>query len=191
MKPPRSALPLPRYVRRKPLKGGGWGYFFDLPTWARKTDCPVHSEPLGLDYEAAVKRAETVLLPAFDDWRGGGGKPHPDAPAVAVVGPGAYGAGAAQVAQGARQVRQADHAAGCIGYPETAGGENKRGGFVGMSKSPLVGMSRSAAAKRLKSLERVKGTCRLKANSLKIKQIILRQLCVLYLYFVALKPAFG
>ena len=27
MKPPRSALPLPRYVRRKPLKSGGLGSF--------------------------------------------------------------------------------------------------------------------------------------------------------------------
>jgi hypothetical protein len=67
---PRSALPLPRYVRRKPLKGG-WGYFFDPPTWARKADCPVDAEPLGTDYQAAVHRAETVLLPIFDSWRDG------------------------------------------------------------------------------------------------------------------------
>ena len=70
----RSALRLPRYVRRKPLKknGGGWGYFFDLPTWARqKGDCPVESEALGTDYHAAVQRAETVLLPQFDHWRDG------------------------------------------------------------------------------------------------------------------------
>jgi hypothetical protein len=69
---PRSAMPLPRYVLRKPLKGGGWGYFFNVPTWARKAGCPVHNEPLGPDYEAAVQRAETVLLPAFDSWRSGG-----------------------------------------------------------------------------------------------------------------------
>jgi hypothetical protein len=67
----RSALPLPRYVRRKPLKGG-WGYFFDVPTWARAAGCTVENEPLGTDYEAAVKRAEMVLLPAFDSWRSGG-----------------------------------------------------------------------------------------------------------------------
>ncbi len=71
MKPPRTALPLPRYVRRKPLKSGGWGYFFDLPTWARGTDCPVHAEPLGVDYQKAVERAEIVLLPNFDAWRDG------------------------------------------------------------------------------------------------------------------------
>jgi hypothetical protein len=65
----RTALPVPRYVRRKPLKGG-WGYFFDPPTWARSTGCPVKSEPLGSDYDAAVERAEKVLLPAFDEWCG-------------------------------------------------------------------------------------------------------------------------
>jgi hypothetical protein len=70
--PRRSALPLPRYVRRKPLKGG-WGYFFDVPTWARQAGCTVENEPLGSDYAAAVERAETVLLPAFDSWRSGGG----------------------------------------------------------------------------------------------------------------------
>jgi hypothetical protein len=71
MKPPRSALPLPRYVQRKPLKSG-WGYFFNVPTWARKAGCPVQNEALGQNYEVAVQRAETVLLPAFDAWRSGG-----------------------------------------------------------------------------------------------------------------------
>jgi hypothetical protein len=85
MKPPRSALPLPRYVRRKPLKGGGWGYFFDLPTWARKAECPIQGEPLGTDYEKAVARAETVLLPAFDSWRGSG-KSSEETQAVAMAG---------------------------------------------------------------------------------------------------------
>ena len=55
-KPPRSALPLPRYVRRKRLRGD-WGYFFDVPTWARKRGCDLN-EPLGTDYAAAVLRAE-------------------------------------------------------------------------------------------------------------------------------------
>jgi hypothetical protein len=71
MKPPRSALPLPRYVQRKPLKSG-WGYFFNVPSWARKAGCRVSNEPLGTDYAKAVERAETVLLPAFDSWRSGG-----------------------------------------------------------------------------------------------------------------------
>lgn len=71
MKPPRSALPLPRYTLRKPIKSG-WAYYFNLPTWATTDGCPVENEPLGEDYQAAVARAETVLLPAFDNWRTGG-----------------------------------------------------------------------------------------------------------------------
>src|SRR6516225_10084008 len=71
MKPPRSALPLPRYVIRKPVSAG-WSFFFNVPTWARKAGCPVGNEALGSGYEAAVARAETVLLPAFDSWRSGG-----------------------------------------------------------------------------------------------------------------------
>jgi hypothetical protein len=59
MKPPRTALPLPRHVLRKPLKGGKHGYFFNIPTKARKAGCPLRNEPLGTDYEAAVQRAET------------------------------------------------------------------------------------------------------------------------------------
>ncbi len=33
--------------------------------------CPVKNEALGTDYEAAVTRAENILLPAFDSWRSG------------------------------------------------------------------------------------------------------------------------
>ena len=43
-----------------------------MPTWARKAGCPVKNEALGTDYDAAVERAENVLLPAFDSWRTGG-----------------------------------------------------------------------------------------------------------------------
>jgi hypothetical protein len=68
----RTALSLPRYVRRKPSKKG-WSYHFDLPTWARsRGDCPVKNEALGHDYHHAVERAQTMLLPAFDDWVSGG-----------------------------------------------------------------------------------------------------------------------
>jgi hypothetical protein len=67
----RSALPLPRYVIRLWSKRSGWTYYWNLPAWARKSGCPVGNETLGTDYEAAVKRAEAVLLPAFDTWRGG------------------------------------------------------------------------------------------------------------------------
>ena len=72
MKPLRSALKLPRYCRRKALKNGRWAYFFEPPTWARKQGAPLEAEALGQDYDAAVIRAERVLLPAFDSWRTGG-----------------------------------------------------------------------------------------------------------------------
>jgi hypothetical protein len=81
---PRSARPLPRYVQRKPLRNG-WGHYFNVPMWARKAGCPIKNEALGADYEAAVARAETVLLPAFDSWRSGGAS---DESASAVVAPG-------------------------------------------------------------------------------------------------------
>jgi hypothetical protein len=68
----RSALPLPRYTLRKPLKAGGRAYFFNVPMWAREKGCTLRNEALGSDYQAAVARAETVLLPAFDSWRTGG-----------------------------------------------------------------------------------------------------------------------
>ncbi|RQH15684.1 hypothetical protein [Bradyrhizobium sp. RP6] len=71
MSPPRSALPLPRYVERKPLRAGVWAYYFHVPRWARKAGCAVENSPLGTDYAAAVGRAEKVLLPAFDAWRKG------------------------------------------------------------------------------------------------------------------------
>jgi len=60
----------------------GWAYFFDVPTWARAGGCTIENEPLGLDYDAAVRRAETVLLPAFDSWRSGG---ETDVPAVEIA----------------------------------------------------------------------------------------------------------
>jgi len=84
MNPTHSARPLPRYVLRKPTKGG-WAYFFNVPTWARKAGCPVNNEPLGTDYAAAVERAEMILLPAFDSWRSGGATDAPK-PEIARVG---------------------------------------------------------------------------------------------------------
>jgi hypothetical protein len=77
MKSRRSALPLPRYTIHKPLKGGQRGYFFNVPTWARKKGCTILNEPLGTDYDIARDRAERVLLPAFDNWRSGGSDANP------------------------------------------------------------------------------------------------------------------
>jgi hypothetical protein len=84
MKPPRSALPLPRYVERKPI-GAGWAHYWHTPKWAKDAGCPIGNEALGLDYAAAVKRAEEVLLPAFDAWRSGDTKTAMT-PSVALVG---------------------------------------------------------------------------------------------------------
>jgi hypothetical protein len=82
MRPPRSSRLLPRYMLRKPLKNGTWAYFFNVPTWSRKAGCQIRNEPLGADFEAAVARAENVLLPAFDAWRMGGAKDAPPAGAA-------------------------------------------------------------------------------------------------------------
>jgi hypothetical protein len=72
MKKLRTALPLPRYVRRKWLRLGAWAYFFEVPSWAKQGGCTLSNEALGSDYAAAVARAENVLLPAFDSWRTAG-----------------------------------------------------------------------------------------------------------------------
>jgi hypothetical protein len=61
---------LPRYVERRWRKSG-WNYHFHIPTWAKRAGCPMHTEALGFDLNAAIQRAETVLLPAFDAWRSG------------------------------------------------------------------------------------------------------------------------
>jgi hypothetical protein len=72
MKPPRTTRPLPRYVRRKSLANGAWGHFFQPSTWAKRAGCTVQAEAIGTDYEVARRRAEDILLPAFDCWRTGG-----------------------------------------------------------------------------------------------------------------------
>ena len=71
MKRDRTVLPLPDYTLRKPL-AEGWGYYFNVPTWARKAGCVIANEALGRDYDAAVRRVENVLLPAFRSWRSEG-----------------------------------------------------------------------------------------------------------------------
>jgi len=72
MKPRRSARPLPRYTLRKQLNAGTSAYFLNVQPWARQAGCPIKNEPLGVDYDAAVARAEGFLLPAFDSWRTNG-----------------------------------------------------------------------------------------------------------------------
>jgi hypothetical protein len=70
-RPPRSARSKPRYMIPKWLATGCWGWFFNLPTWARRAGCPIANEPLGTDYDAAKQRVESILLPALDAWRTG------------------------------------------------------------------------------------------------------------------------
>jgi hypothetical protein len=78
-------MPLPRYVERKPTKAG-WAYLRHTPSCAKKAGCPRRNEALGLDYDAAVKRAEKILLPAFDAWRSG--KSEKETPTQTVAKPG-------------------------------------------------------------------------------------------------------
>jgi hypothetical protein len=57
-----------------------------VPTWAREAGRTIENEPLGTDYAAAIERAETVLLPAFDSWRTGGESDNAPVSAVAKAG---------------------------------------------------------------------------------------------------------
>lgn len=67
---------LPRYVRPSKRKDGKTAYFWDLPTWARKSKndpddplpCPLSNEPLGDDLLRAITRGED-LNSVFDEWR--------------------------------------------------------------------------------------------------------------------------
>jgi hypothetical protein len=55
----------------KPLKTGAVGYYWDVPTWAKKRGCTLGSEALGGDYAIAKQRCDEVLNPQFDCWRAG------------------------------------------------------------------------------------------------------------------------
>jgi hypothetical protein len=63
--------------------------------------------------------------------------------------------------------------------------------FCQTEQQPACQTLWQAVRNPLKSLERVKGTGSLKANSLKIWKIIFGQSCVLYSYFVAPTLALG
>jgi hypothetical protein len=62
---------VPPYMRRKTLKGGVAAWFFDPPTWARKSGCPVRAEALGQDFEAAAARVEGILYAQLRAWCAG------------------------------------------------------------------------------------------------------------------------
>jgi hypothetical protein len=57
---------------RKRLKGGGVAYYWEPHPRDHARGCPIHSEPLGPDYGAAVERAD-LLNRHLDSWRSGCG----------------------------------------------------------------------------------------------------------------------
>lgn len=62
----------PRYMREKPLKSGGAGYFWQPPQGYIGQGFTGHAEALGRDYALAVSRA-TLLNAHLDAWRTGRG----------------------------------------------------------------------------------------------------------------------
>ena len=72
MRPPRSALPLPRYVERKPLKSGGWRYFFQRADLGAQGRLPGAERPLGTEYDRRLQRARPCSA-GVRFWRTGGG----------------------------------------------------------------------------------------------------------------------
>ena len=53
----------------KRLKTGVVGYYWNVPTWAKRNGCPVAGEALGTDYAVAKQRCDKLLNPQFDAWR--------------------------------------------------------------------------------------------------------------------------
>ena len=56
----------------KTLSRGGFGYYWQPPTWSRKMGCSLEAEALGTDYADAKRRCDEVLNPQFRSWLGGG-----------------------------------------------------------------------------------------------------------------------
>ena len=55
-------------MEAKRLADGTTGYFWHLPTWAKRQKCPLASEPLGQEYGQAIDRAN-FLNQYLDSWR--------------------------------------------------------------------------------------------------------------------------
>lgn len=53
----------------KRLKNGDVAYYWDVPTWSRRSGCLVAGEALGKNYAVAKQRCDEVLNPQFDAWR--------------------------------------------------------------------------------------------------------------------------
>jgi integrase len=69
--PRRKPLGWPRYMVPRPLKSGAIGFYWVLPSWAKKNGCTLKGEALGTDYGEAKKRCDVLLNPQFDAWRKG------------------------------------------------------------------------------------------------------------------------
>src|SRR5271163_1345003 len=59
----------PRYMDERPLKSGAIGFYWNLPSWAKRNGCTLKNEALGTDYGDAKKRCDELLNPQFDAWR--------------------------------------------------------------------------------------------------------------------------
>jgi hypothetical protein len=59
----------PSYMTGKKMADGRTAYYWQAPTWARKSGCPVRSEPLGVDYAEAKRRCDELLNPQFRAWQ--------------------------------------------------------------------------------------------------------------------------
>lgn len=67
--PRRKPAGWPKLMRSKRLKSGVVGYYWDIPSWAKKAGCSLQPEALGSDYAVAKSRCDTLLNPQFDAWR--------------------------------------------------------------------------------------------------------------------------
>src|SRR5262245_996759 len=74
----------PKLMVAKRLKGGAVGYYWGVPSWAKKKGCPLGSEALGADYAIAKPRCDELIHPQLDSWRLDGASElvRPDRPLV-------------------------------------------------------------------------------------------------------------
>ena len=62
----------PPYMTGKKMADGRTAYYWQPPTWARKSGCLVRSEALGPDYGEAKRRCDDILNPQFRAWQKNG-----------------------------------------------------------------------------------------------------------------------
>lgn len=74
----RKPVDWPKYMVAKRLRDGRSGYYWCVPTWARKQSCPLVSAELGLEYGAAIAAARSYNE-LLDAWRRRDEEPEPGA----------------------------------------------------------------------------------------------------------------